>query len=111
MSLEALLPCFHDDFVGWGVGSTVPTTKPDRRPFYARDFETSEIVFQYLKPISVMVEGNMAVALYLATVTRKNKATGEESTTTERWTDVLLKRDGRWAWIADHGAPVSDDDD
>ncbi len=104
--VEALMACFHDDFVGWGIGYPVPSSQADRRPFFARRFETEEIVFHYLKPLAIKVHGNVAIVLYLATSTTKNKATGEETTVTERWTDICLKgRDG-WRWIADHGGVI-----
>ncbi|MHC4709067.1 MAG: Cif family virulence factor [Planctomycetota bacterium] len=71
--LEALLPCFHDDYFGWSIGSPVPLSKEDRRPFFARSFETEETVFLHLKPLAVKVHGNVAIVLYLATTTTKNK--------------------------------------
>ncbi len=106
---EALLPCFHDDYLGWSIGSTVPLSKEDRRPFFARGFETEETVFLFLKPLAIKVHGNVAIVLYLATTTSKNKATGEETTVTQRWTDICLKDGDGWTWIADHGAVISQD--
>jgi hypothetical protein len=106
--LESIMSCFHDDFLGWGLGSTVPTSKADRRPFFARSFETEEQVFLNLKPLAINVHGNVATVLYLATTTTKNKATGEETTVTERWTDICLREGDTWTWIADHGVRVSD---
>ncbi len=106
--LEPTMACFNDDFLGWGIPSTVPTNKADRRPFFARSLETEETVFQYLKPVAIKVHGNVAIVLYLATYTTKNKATGEETTVTERWTDICLKEGNRWTWIADHGDKVGD---
>ena len=101
--------CFHEDFVGWGSNSTVPTTKADRRPFFERSFATEDLVFSNVKPLNITVRGDMAVILYIATFTTKNKTTGEETTTTERWTDIMLRDGGRWAWIADHGMVLKDD--
>ena len=105
--LEALMACFHDDFLGWGVGYPVPTSKADRRPRFARDLETEDIVYLNLKPLDVRVLDNVAIVLYLATYTSKNKATGKETTVTERWTDICLKEDNRWTWIADDGGLIS----
>jgi ketosteroid isomerase-like protein len=105
--LEAAMACFHDDFLGWGIDYPVPTSKADRRTRNARRLETEETVFLYLKPLAVKVHGNVAIVLYLATYTTKNKATGEETTVTERWTDVCLKEGRGWTWIADHGGVIS----
>ena len=99
--------CFHSDFQGWGVGSTVPTSKADRAVMSERDRATEDNVFLFLKPLVITVHGNMAVALYIATSTSKNKTTGEEKTVTERWTDVLVTDNGAWSWIADHGADIT----
>jgi ketosteroid isomerase-like protein len=107
--LEAVMACFHDDFLGWGIGNPVPASKADKRPFVARSFETEEIVFLFLKPLAINVHGNVAVVLFLATYTTKNKATGEETTVTQRWTDICLKDGDEWTWIADHGAVISQD--
>jgi len=99
--------CFHDDFQGWGMDSTVPTNKADRLVMSARRRETSDTVYLLLKPISITVHGDMATALYIVTATSRNKVTGAETTVTERWTDVLVKDSGEWSWIADHGVDIS----
>ena len=105
--LEVIMNCFHDDFKGWGLDATVPTTKEDRTPFFARGLETDEQVFLSLQPVHIHVRGNAATALYLVTYTNRNRETGVETTLTERWTDILVREDGRWRWIADHGDLIS----
>ena len=100
--------CFHDDFLGWGIGDTAPTTKPDRRAFSERGFVTQERVFTHLNPVAITVRGNKATVLYVATFTDKNRETGVETTRTERWTDICLKENGRWQWVADHGVLISE---
>ena len=106
--VASTLPCFHDDFVGWGNpdGVGVPTSKADREASFTRSFATEETTWVRLKPLEIHVHGDMAVAIYIATITVKNKATGEETTATERWTDVCLRENGRWSWIADHGGVI-----
>ena len=99
--------CFHADFQGWGIGSTVPTSKADRSVVSERSRETEDTVYLFMKPISITIHGDMATALYIATYTRRNKVSGEETTVTERWTDVLVKDSGEWSWIADHGEDIS----
>jgi ketosteroid isomerase-like protein len=109
--LEFSMTCFHEDFVGWGGGNfPAPTSKADRRATFARSFETTDVVWRFLKPLHIKVHGDVAVLIYIAVMTEKNKATGEETTSTELWTDIALKENGTWAWIADHGTPVEDDD-
>lgn len=109
--LDAITACFDEDFVGWGDASLgVPTNHADRRAIHERDLANQETLGVQLKPLSVKVHGDFAVVLYIATVTTKDKASGEVSTSIQRWTDVAMKTDGKWSWIADHGAPVDDDD-
>ena len=106
--LESFLGCLHDDYVGWFGGSSVPLNKADRRAIAAREFQTTQVVFSYVKPLSIQVHGNMATVLSIGTFTLRDKATGKETTVTMRWTDVCLKERGRWTWVADHVSPVKD---
>ena len=103
--------CFHEDFLGWGMAElSAPTSKADRRALRRRTLETEDPTFLFLKPLSIKVHGNVAVVLYLATGTNKNKVTGEETRFTQRWTDIVLKEGDTLKWIADHGGPVGNDD-
>lgn len=107
-SADDFANCFHEDFVGWGTGS-VPTSKADRKTMATDSFASSTSKLILFKPLSVIVRGNFAVITYLTTGKSTNKATGEVSYSTERWTDVCLKENGKWSWISDHGETVSGD--
>ena len=61
---ETTMDCFHDDYVGWAGGATVPLTKAHRRPFTERGFETSETVFYHLIPMSV-TQRDLANAIHV----------------------------------------------
>ena len=104
--VEKAMACFHDDYTGWAAGNPAPFNKADRRAFQTRELETSETTFLFLKPLSIQMHGNVAIVLYIATRTVRNKATDEETTSTTRWTDVCLKVSDRWTWVADHGGPI-----
>lgn len=104
--IESNMACFHEDFVGWGADSSVPTNKEDRRVTHARGFETSDQIYLFIKPLAIKIHGNTAVLEYLVTYTSRDKRTGSETTYTEQWTDVALRENGQWAWIADHGTPI-----
>ncbi len=105
--LESVMACFHEDYVGWIDGATVPFTKADRRAFFERFFETEEMVFFHLRPVSVTVRNNMAIVLYVSTFTSRNKETNEETTVTDKWTDVVVKDGGSWYYIADHSTTAN----
>ena len=101
--------CFHEDFEGWGINSTVPTTKADRRGLFENGFASFDSDVLLFKPISVIVKGNTAVINYITVAKIKNNDTEEINYETERWTDVAIKDGRQWTWIADHGEDISDD--
>lgn len=101
--------CFHEDFEGWGMDATVPTTKADRTGLFENGFASFDADVLLFKPLSVIVKGNMAVVNYLTVTKITNKATDEVTYETQRWTDVCLKDGGKWTWIADHGVDISSD--
>ena len=104
---EAWLDCFHEDYVAWGNGDLgVPVNKDDVVAIGARSWDVDEVLLVHLKVLDINLRGNLAIALVVYTETRRNGDTGEVTTVSTRWTDVCLKEDGRWAWIADHGGPV-----
>ncbi len=100
--------CFHDDFVGWGMGFPVPTSKSDRAKANVDDFETFYSEVLLFKPLSVVMHGNTAIIIYIANRKTTNNDTQEVTYTTSLWTDVCLREDGNWYWIADHGTSGTD---
>lgn len=106
--LATTMACFHDDFIGWGVDEAEPTSKEDRRPMFAENFEANEQVSVDLRPIAINIQGNTAVLIYEAETVMRNRETGEETHAVERWTDVAMRTNGMWAWIADHGTPIEE---
>ena len=106
-SKEAWIDCFHDDYVAWGDGELgVPTNKADAVSMGGRSWDVNERLFIHMKPVEINVRGNLAIALVIYTVTNRNRETGEVTTTSQAWTDVCLKENGRWSWIADHGTLI-----
>jgi hypothetical protein len=106
-SAEEFLGCFHEDFVGWGQGFTVPTSKADRKKSIIDGFESNESESMLFKPLSVIVKGNMAVISYIDSSKSTNKTTNEVEYSTSRWTDICLKDGGKWYWISDHGVDIT----
>ena len=106
---EEFAGCFHEDFVGWGQGYPVPTSKDDRSKTNADFFESFDTETLLFNPISVIVKGDMAIVSYLQTTKNMNKATKEVEYSTQAWTDVCLKERGKWTWIADHGTVITDE--
>ena len=99
--------CFHEDFVGWGLGVTFPTSKKDRLALIDDQFANTDRQSLLFKPLSVIVKGNMAVVTYVDAGKIKDKNTNEVKSYMERWTDVCVKENGKWYWISDHGVDIS----
>ena len=104
-----IMPCFHEDFVGWGAGQTVTTNKEQRRASFTYQFGITENLYTQVVPVDIIVRGNMAVVIYVANFITRNRASGEEVNVTERWTDIMINDGGRWSWISDHGVDISED--
>jgi len=99
-----ILDCFHEDFSGWRYGDQVPRNKRSIEKFLPFDLQ-DDILAADLRPISIRVFGNFAIAHYfLAEVTES--ASGEAVRGNMIWTDILLKEGNRWYWVADHGGPI-----
>lgn len=106
---SVLKDCYHKDFIGWGMGSAVPTSKNDRLALIDDDYENFEFKSLLFKPLSVIVKGNMAIITYVDSAKTTDKRTKEVNYYTGRWTDICLKDGGRWYWISDHGVNISSD--
>ena len=107
--LEGMMAYFHDDFLGWERTQWYPTNKADRRVIMERDFATSDVLFEALKPAGIKVHGNVAIVHYYITLTVKDLK-GEETTLSGHWTDILMKQGSKWVMIGDAGGAVPEDD-
>ena len=103
-NVDEWMECFHDDFNGLGMNlGPMPTNKNDRRNLDSADRETFASELILLKPLSIYVNVNFAIVNYVVQQQQTNKKTGEETIQVSRWMDVLLKDNGKWSWISDHG--------
>jgi hypothetical protein len=108
LDLETKAACFHDDFIGLGMGEAEPTTKTDRMQVFAETLEAFDLVSFDLRPLAINLRGNTAILIYEAAIVMRNRSTGEETMPVVRWTDVAVREGGRWTWIADHGTVVEE---
>lgn len=90
------------DFVGWGNEAPAPRDKASTRLWNSFTAKQVEMLEYELYPLSIVVHGDMAVAHYLFSAASKPK--GEPvAMTNGRYTDVLVRIDGEWKYIAWHG--------
>ena len=101
-NIEAALACNHDDFSGWLYTEPVPRTKEYGKKIDAYMLKTRTTLAYELRPIDIKVYGNVGIAHYYFVQITKGPE-GKEVTEQGRWTDILLKQDDGWVWVADHG--------
>ncbi|MGB5448516.1 MAG: nuclear transport factor 2 family protein [Woeseiaceae bacterium] len=97
-----------DDFSGWGKESPAPRTRASTKMWTRFNNENSKMVAHELYPLSIVVHNDMAVAHYLFTrATRQKTKDAKTETSNGRYTDVLVRTDDGWKFIAWSGG--SDD--
>lgn len=100
--VEGFLKYFHEDYCGWDFDIPVPYGIESLRKWVSFGFPRSEVLIYEIKPLKIIVFGESAVMHYYFYYRVKDYE-GKEKSYTDRWTDVLTKKDGKWLLIADHG--------
>ncbi len=106
--VEGSLGCFHEDFSGWGPGDPFPRGKKYAESIGAYITARQATRATELRPFTVRVYGNFAFAHYLRTWLEE-QPDGSVVENKIAWTDLMLRENGRWYWIGDHGHTVSPD--
>ena len=89
----------HPNLRYWESGAPMPRDRSSLKHWARYDSENSTVLEQELFPISATITGNIAVVQYHYVVAREDHKK-ERSTVTGHYTDVLIKEDGRWKFIA-----------
>ena len=93
----------HSQYVGWDMNAALPHDREDAVQSVLGD---SPVLCEYdLHPLSVQIyEGQVGIVhySYFAKVLPRN---GQTLTVTGRWSEVYLKRDGRWIMVSVSGKP------
>lgn len=96
------------DFTGWSNSSPAPRTKDSVKMWDKFRSKQWKGKAHELYPLSIVVHRDTAIVHYLYTNAGENAA-GESKVINGRYTDVLVRIDGNWKFIAWHGG--ADDDD
>ena len=91
-----------EDFQGWDKQSPHPRDKKSTKMWNRVSEQMTDMVAHELYPIRIVVNGDVAVAHYLFTSAAKDQD-GKIETRNGRYTDVLLRTDDGWKFIAWHG--------
>ena len=97
------------DFSGWPKNAPAPRDKASIRLWNDFGSKQSKGLTYELYPLSTVIHGDMAVAHYLYTNATENKE-GETEVSNGRYTDILVRSDGEWKFIAWHGGDDQSDD-
>jgi ketosteroid isomerase-like protein len=91
-----------EDFTGWGKNQPAPRTKESVRMW--QEFESRQWTGEMheLYPLSIVVHGDMAVVHYLYSNAGED-ADGKTQVVSGRYTDILVRIEGQWKFIAWHG--------
>ena len=91
-----------DDFSGWGKDSPAPRSKSSTIMWDRFSDEQGQMIAHELYPLAIVVDGDLAVAHYLYSSAYEDKE-DEVEMNTGRYTDVLVRTDDGWKFIAWHG--------
>jgi hypothetical protein len=91
-----------DDFSGWGSGSPAPRSKSSTRMWDDFNNSQSKTLEHELYPLAIVVHADVAVAHYFYTIAVEDKDDKVE-VKNGRYTDVLIRTEEGWKFIAWHG--------
>jgi ketosteroid isomerase-like protein len=103
---DALDDYLAEKFMGWGKNSPAPRSKRSTRMWDKFNDTQGRTLKHELYPLSIVVHDDVAVAHYLYTVAGED-ADDEVEVNNGRYTDVLIRTEDGWKFLAWHGG---DDD-
>jgi len=99
------LSYFDDSYLGWSYNNEAPGTRDGAVKSFTYWTKKSKRQFHSLTPARIWVDGNFAfVHYYYSEVTENND--GKPSSAKGRWTDILMKKNGKWMLVGDHGGEI-----
>jgi ketosteroid isomerase-like protein len=105
----AFMKYFDDSYIGWSNDNEAPGTKEDFIKSYKYWSSKGKQQFNILTPAKIWVNGNFAfVHYYYTQVSEGNDGKPKEEK--GRWTDILMKKDGTWMIVGDHGGEIKSND-
>jgi ketosteroid isomerase-like protein len=104
--IEGFLSYFDDSYRGWEYDNDVPDGKEAVKKYIASWPPNSKILYINLTPAAIWVNGNFAYAHYYYSELSEDKD-GKRQFEKGRWTDILMKKDGKWVMVGDHGGKTS----
>lgn len=100
--IKAYSDYFDDSYSGWEYDYDVPEGKEALVNSLDFWFKNVKVIYQTITPATIWVKGDFAYVHYYYTAVRENKD-GKAEWVKGRWTDILMKNNGKWVIIGDHG--------
>lgn len=100
--IQSYINSFDESYSGWGYDNDVPEGKKALVNSLDFWFNNSKIIYLTIIPATIWVKGDFAYVHYHFTTVRENKE-GKSEWVKGRWTDILMKENGKWLIIGDHG--------
>jgi len=94
-----------DDFSGWGNDSPAPRSKSSTKMWDRFNEQLGNMVAHELYPLSIVVHDNVAVAHYVYSSAFQS-TDGDIEMSNGRYTDILVRSDDGWKFLAWHGGDV-----
>jgi len=107
-NLDGFLSYMHDGYLGWNVGTPLPSTKADASKWMKHYWEKRKVTIYDINPVGIAIFGDVAVVHYYYTMMVADEE-GKEKNVSGNWTDVLMKQGDKWMLIGDHGGNEDDD--
>ncbi len=99
---EGFIDYFDDSYRGWEYNNDAPDTKETVKKIIANRNPNLKILYYTVTPATIWVNGNFAYVHYYYTTLSETKD-GKRDWEKGKWTDILMKKDGKWIMVGDHG--------
>lgn len=97
---------FDDSYLGWSYDYETQGTKENALKSSKYFSSKSKPQFNTITPARIWVNGNFAFVHYYYTQVNEDSE-GKSNTEKGRWTDILMKKNGTWMIVGDHGGEIS----
>jgi len=92
----------HPNLRYWEVGAPLPQDKASLSRWNRYNSSSSTVLEQELFPVAATITGNVAVVQYRYQIARENYKK-ERETVHGHYTDILVKENGKWMFLAWEG--------
>ncbi len=99
-----------EGFAGWNNEVPAPRDAESTAKWSRYGMENSTTLVHELYPLEIVVHNDTAVAHYFYSTASENRD-GERKTVSGRYTDILVREDGDWKFLAWHGGDDPGDED